>query len=171
MPFRPIRTPMADLVPAALDSSRARSVQMRMLEQPGCVIAVAHRARIVLETRSAAPICGPSRADAASSLPRRANSKTFTAAGIMKLRERGAQASTTPSASTCTGARRGGGSDARAAPLAQLGRGARRGDGRSWPAAARSPTKRARRGAVGPADDRGEHPVQIFQQRYGLSVV
>jgi CubicO group peptidase (beta-lactamase class C family) len=64
--------------------------QMRLSEQPGCIIAVAHRDRIVLE-----------RAYGFANLPKgekltprhrfriASHSKSFTAAGIMKLRESG----------------------------------------------------------------------------------
>ena len=64
---------------------------MRLFEQPGSVIAVVHDGRIVLEVafgsanlRTGEPLTPRHRARAAS------HSKTFTAAGIMKLRERGA---------------------------------------------------------------------------------
>ena len=64
---------------------------MRLFEQPGCVIAVVHDGRIVLEVafgsadlRTGEPLTPRHRTRAAS------HSKTFTAAGIMKLRERGA---------------------------------------------------------------------------------
>jgi CubicO group peptidase (beta-lactamase class C family) len=64
---------------------------MRLFEQPGCVIAVVHEGRIVLEAafgsadlRTGEPLTPHHGTRAAS------HSKTFTAAGIMKLRERGA---------------------------------------------------------------------------------
>jgi CubicO group peptidase (beta-lactamase class C family) len=64
---------------------------MRLFEQPGCVIAVVHDGRIVLDAafgsadlRTGEPLTPRHRTRAAS------HSKTFTAAGIMKLRERGA---------------------------------------------------------------------------------
>ena len=83
---------MAEWLPAALDYiPRWIEFQMRMLEQPGCVIAVAHRGRIVLETALG---CADLRTEAALTPRHRfrvaSHSKTFTAAGIMKLRERGA---------------------------------------------------------------------------------
>jgi CubicO group peptidase (beta-lactamase class C family) len=64
--------------------------QMRIFELPGCAIAVAHRGRIVLETAFG-------HADLIRDIaltPRHrhrvaSHSKSFTAAGIMKLRERG----------------------------------------------------------------------------------
>jgi len=64
--------------------------QMKLSEQPGCVIAIAHRGRIVLERAYG-------QADAVAGLkmtPRHrfrvaSHSKSFTAAGIMKLREQG----------------------------------------------------------------------------------
>jgi CubicO group peptidase (beta-lactamase class C family) len=63
--------------------------QMRLTERPGCVIAVAHRGRIVLEQAFGS-------ADAVNGVrltPRHrfrvaSHSKSFTAAGIMRLRER-----------------------------------------------------------------------------------
>jgi CubicO group peptidase (beta-lactamase class C family) len=65
--------------------------QMRQSEQPGCVIAVAQRGRVVFErafgtadrTRSDAKLTPRHRFRVAS------HSKSFTAAAIMKLRERG----------------------------------------------------------------------------------
>jgi CubicO group peptidase (beta-lactamase class C family) len=64
---------------------------MRLFEQPGCVIAVAHRGELVLEAalgradlRTGVALTPRHRVRVAS------HSKTFTAAGIMKLRERGA---------------------------------------------------------------------------------
>jgi CubicO group peptidase (beta-lactamase class C family) len=64
--------------------------QMRMSEQPGCMIAIAHRGRVVLERAYGA-------ADLATGEPLTprhrfriaSHSKSFTAAGILKLRERG----------------------------------------------------------------------------------
>ena len=83
---------MTDWLPAALDYlTRWIEFQMRLLEQPGCVIAVAHWGQIVLEAAfgsadlpTGAPLTPRHRVRVAS------HSKTFTAAGIMKLRERGA---------------------------------------------------------------------------------
>lgn len=64
--------------------------QMRRSEQPGCVIAVAHKGRIVLE--QAFGYADLSRRRAMSPRHRfrvASHSKSFTAAGIMKLREQG----------------------------------------------------------------------------------
>ena len=74
---------------AALDYvPRWLEFQVRAYEQPGCVIAVAHRDRIVLEEAygfadaiARAPLTPRHRFRVAS------HSKSFTAAGIMKLRE------------------------------------------------------------------------------------
>ena len=79
-------------LPAAVDYlSRWIELQLRLLEHPGCVIAVAQRGRLVLEAAlgvadlvSGTPLTPRHRFRVAS------HSKTFTAAGIMKLRERGA---------------------------------------------------------------------------------
>jgi Beta-lactamase len=64
--------------------------QMRQSEQPGCVIAIAHRGKPVLERAfghadlaAGRPLTPRHRFRVAS------HSKSFTAAGIMKLRERG----------------------------------------------------------------------------------
>lgn len=74
---------------AALDYvPRWLAFQLKAHEQPGCVIAIAHRGRIVLEEAFGY-------ADAVRSLPLTprhrfrvaSHSKSFTAAGIMKLRE------------------------------------------------------------------------------------
>src|SRR5262249_50864596 len=83
--------PMLSWVPAALDYiPRWIEFQMRLFEHPGCVIAVAHEGRIVLEAafgsadlRTGEQLTPRHRFRVAS------HSKTFTAAGIMKLRERG----------------------------------------------------------------------------------
>jgi CubicO group peptidase (beta-lactamase class C family) len=63
---------------------------MRQSEQPGCVIAVAHKGRIVLEqafgyadAAAGAPLTARHRFRVAS------HSKSFTAAGVMRLREQG----------------------------------------------------------------------------------
>ncbi|HXJ77869.1 MAG TPA: serine hydrolase domain-containing protein [Candidatus Methylomirabilis sp.] len=64
--------------------------QMRMSQQPGCIIAIAHRDRIVLE-------CAYGHADLATRealTPRHrfrvaSHSKSFTAAGVLRLREQG----------------------------------------------------------------------------------
>src|SRR5262245_36468718 len=62
--------------------------QMRMSRQPGCIIAVAHRGQVVLEQAfgqadlsTGTPLTPRHRFRIAS------HSKSFTAAGIMKLRE------------------------------------------------------------------------------------
>lgn len=83
---------MMDWLPAAIEYiARWIEFQMRLFERPGCVIAVAHRGQIVLEAalgsadlRTGAKLTPRHRFRVAS------HSKTFTAAGIMKLRERGA---------------------------------------------------------------------------------
>jgi CubicO group peptidase (beta-lactamase class C family) len=64
--------------------------QMRMREQPGCVIAIAYRGTLVLE--HAIGFADEMRAHALTSRHRfrvASHSKTFTAAGLMKLREQG----------------------------------------------------------------------------------
>lgn len=78
-------------LPAALEYlPQWIELQMRLFDQPGCVVAVVHRDRLLLETasgradlRDATPLTPRHRFRVAS------HSKTFTAAGIMKLRERG----------------------------------------------------------------------------------
>ena len=74
---------------SALDySPRWLEFQMRASQQPGCVVAVAHRGRVVLERAFG-------HADLATGealTPRHrfrvaSHSKSFTAAGILKLRE------------------------------------------------------------------------------------
>jgi len=64
--------------------------QMRETEQPGCVIAIVHKGRVILEQAfgyadivARAPLTPRHRFRVAS------HSKSFTAAGIMKLREVG----------------------------------------------------------------------------------
>jgi CubicO group peptidase (beta-lactamase class C family) len=76
--------PALDYIPEWLE------YQLRDTEQPGCVIAVAHKARIVLERAfgfadlvSREPMTPRHRFRVAS------HSKSFTAAGVMKLREQG----------------------------------------------------------------------------------
>jgi D-alanyl-D-alanine carboxypeptidase len=78
-------------LPAALDYiPRWIEFQMRESQQPGCVVAVAERGRIVLEAAF-----GHADLDAKTPLTPRhrfrvaSHSKSFTAAGVMKLRERG----------------------------------------------------------------------------------
>jgi len=78
-------------LPAAVDYiERWIEHQMRLREQPGCVVAVAHRGKLLLERAfgyadlsAGSPLTPRHRFRVAS------HSKTFTAAGIMKLRERG----------------------------------------------------------------------------------
>jgi D-alanyl-D-alanine carboxypeptidase len=76
---------------AALDYvPRWVDYQMRLAEQPGCVLAVAHRGRIVLE----AAFGHADLAHGVALTPRHrfrvaSHSKSFTAAGILRLRERG----------------------------------------------------------------------------------
>jgi CubicO group peptidase (beta-lactamase class C family) len=77
-------TTALDYIPQWLD------YQMRESEQPGCVIAIVHKQTVVLEQAfgyadivSRAPLTPRHRFRVAS------HSKTFTAAGIMKLREEG----------------------------------------------------------------------------------
>ena len=76
--------PALDYIPVWLE------YQMRESEQPGCVIAIAHKGRVVLERafgyadlNDRVPLTPRHRFRVAS------HSKTFTAAGIMKLREEG----------------------------------------------------------------------------------
>lgn len=64
--------------------------QMRMSQQPGCIVAIAHRGRTILEQAwgfadlvKSTPLTPRHRFRVAS------HSKSFTAAGIMKLREQG----------------------------------------------------------------------------------
>jgi len=78
------------LAPALDYISRWMEFQMRMSQQPGCVIAIAHKHRIVLEQAFG-------HADLARGIsltPRHrfrvaSHSKSYTAAGVMKLREQG----------------------------------------------------------------------------------
>ena len=78
------------LAPALDYISRWMDFQMRMSQQPGCVIAIAHKHRIVLEQAFG-------HADLARGIsltPRHrfrvaSHSKSYTAAGVMKLREQG----------------------------------------------------------------------------------
>jgi D-alanyl-D-alanine carboxypeptidase len=73
--------PALDYIPQWLE------YQMRESEQPGCVIAIVHQGNVVLERAfghaSRAPLTPRHRFRAAS------HSKSFTAAGLMKLREMG----------------------------------------------------------------------------------
>ncbi len=78
------------LAPALDYISRWMEFQMRMSQQPGCVIAIAHKRRIVLEQAFG-------QADLARGIPLTprhrfrvaSHSKSYTAAGVMKLREQG----------------------------------------------------------------------------------
>src|SRR5262249_17738491 len=64
--------------------------QMRLFEQPGCVFAVAHQGHLVLETAlGCANLRTGERLTPRHRFRVASHSKTFTAAGIMKLRERG----------------------------------------------------------------------------------
>jgi D-alanyl-D-alanine carboxypeptidase len=82
---------MAKWLPAALDYiPRWLDFQMRLTEQPGCVVAVAENGKLVLEQAFGtaelgrkAPLTPRHRFRVAS------HSKTFTAVGILKLREQG----------------------------------------------------------------------------------
>lgn len=82
---------MARWIGAALDYvPRWLEFQMRQSEQPGCVIAVAHRGKVVLDLAFGHADLGRG----VAMTPRHrfrvaSHSKSFTAAGIMKLRERG----------------------------------------------------------------------------------
>jgi CubicO group peptidase (beta-lactamase class C family) len=89
------RQPKADSMPRWLTSAldyipQWLAFQMRTSEQPGCLIAIVHRGRIVLEQAFGS-------ADLATGealTPRHrfrvaSHSKSFTAAGILKLREQG----------------------------------------------------------------------------------
>jgi CubicO group peptidase (beta-lactamase class C family) len=64
--------------------------QMRMSQQPGCIIAIAHRGAIVLETAFGSANLATGEALTPRHRFRAAShSKSFTAAGILKLREQG----------------------------------------------------------------------------------
>jgi CubicO group peptidase (beta-lactamase class C family) len=71
-----------DYIPAWIE------LQMRLGDQPGCVIAIAHKGRIVLEKSFGAADLGSGEPMTPRHRLRIAShSKSFTAAGIMKLRE------------------------------------------------------------------------------------
>ena len=73
-----------DYIPAWLD------YQMRLSGQPGCVFAIAHKGRVVLET--AFGVADLSTGEALTPRHRlraASHTKSFTAAGVMKLREAG----------------------------------------------------------------------------------
>ena len=83
--------PLDDILSAALDYlDRWLGFQMRMSQQPGCVVAVAHEGDVVFERaygyadqEQEVPLTPRHRLRAAS------HTKSFTAAGILKLREAG----------------------------------------------------------------------------------
>jgi CubicO group peptidase (beta-lactamase class C family) len=82
---------MADWLKAALDYIPTwLDLQLRIARQPGCAIAIAHRGRIVLEHA-----CGHADCDRGEALTSRhrfraaSHTKSFTAAGLLKLRETG----------------------------------------------------------------------------------
>src|ERR1041385_191260 len=76
--------PALDYIPRWID------FQMTAMQQPGCMLAIAHRGKIVLERAF-----GSANLDRGEDLTPRhrfrvaSHSKSFTAAGIMKLREQG----------------------------------------------------------------------------------
>jgi D-alanyl-D-alanine carboxypeptidase len=76
---------------AALDYvPRWLAFQLRALEQPGCAIAVAHRGRVVLdEALGSADLARQTPLTRRHRLRVASHSKTFTAAGVLRLRERG----------------------------------------------------------------------------------
>ena len=82
---------MPDWLPGALEYlPRWIEFQMRLFEQPGCVIAVAHQGHLVLETAlGCANLRTGERLTPRHRFRVGSHSKTFTAAGVMKLRERG----------------------------------------------------------------------------------
>jgi CubicO group peptidase (beta-lactamase class C family) len=64
--------------------------QMRMSEQPGCIVAIAHRGRIVLEhAYGHADLATGEKLTPRHRFRVASHSKSFTAAGILKLREQG----------------------------------------------------------------------------------
>ena len=76
--------PALDYIPQWLE------YQLRDTEQPGCVIAVAHKARIVLERAFGfAELVSRETMTPRHRFRVASHSKSFTAAGIMKLREEG----------------------------------------------------------------------------------
>jgi CubicO group peptidase (beta-lactamase class C family) len=76
---------------AALDYvPRWLEFQMRASEQPGCVVAIAHKDRIVFELAlGSADLVAGERLTPRHRFRMASHSKTFTAAGVMKLRELG----------------------------------------------------------------------------------
>jgi CubicO group peptidase (beta-lactamase class C family) len=78
------------LRPALEYISRWLEFQMRMSEQPGCVVAIAHKGRIVLEQAfGSADLITGQRLTPRHRFRIGSHSKTFTAAGVMKLRQLG----------------------------------------------------------------------------------
>ena len=76
--------PALDYIP------RWMEFQMRVSEQPGCVIAIAHKNRIVLEQAFGhADLAKGTRLTPRHRFRVASHSKSFTAAGVMKLREQG----------------------------------------------------------------------------------
>jgi CubicO group peptidase (beta-lactamase class C family) len=64
--------------------------QLRMTEQPGCIVAVAHRGKIVLEhALGSANLATGEKLTPRHRFRVASHTKSFTAAGILKLRERG----------------------------------------------------------------------------------
>jgi CubicO group peptidase (beta-lactamase class C family) len=77
-------TPALDYIPQWLE------YQMRESEQPGCVIAIVHKGKVVLERAFGyADIVGRTLLTPRHRFRVASHSKSFTAAGIMKLREAG----------------------------------------------------------------------------------
>lgn len=75
--------PALDYIPQWLD------LQMRLSQQPGCIIAIAHRDAIILERAlGLADIVTAEKLTPRHRFRIASHSKSFTAAGIMKLRER-----------------------------------------------------------------------------------
>lgn len=78
------------LRPALEYISRWLEFQMRMSEQPGCVVAIAHKGRIVLEQAfGSADLITGQRLTPRHRFRIASHSKSFTAAGVMKLRQLG----------------------------------------------------------------------------------
>jgi D-alanyl-D-alanine carboxypeptidase len=86
-----VESPVADWLEAALEYvPRWVDFQLQQVDQPGCVIAVAHRGEIVME--EAFGVADLTTGEALTPRHRfrvASHSKTFTAAGILKLKERG----------------------------------------------------------------------------------
>ncbi len=76
--------PALDYIPRWLE------FQMRLSEQPGCIIAIAHRDQIILERAfGVADLAKGEKLTPRHRFRIASHSKSFTSAGIMKLRERG----------------------------------------------------------------------------------